>query len=435
MFIQSKKLLVPLAMIVSVAMFLPQRVEARGGGGGGGHGGGGFGGGHGGFGGGFGGFGGGGFRGGFGGGGFGRGGFGGYSGGYRGGYTGGYTGGYRGGYTGGYTGGYRGGYTSGYRGGSFYSPSASVGHVPAAPVSPRLNGGRFQNGRFAGGRFRGDHFRNRGFGGWGYWLGGNYWGFGYPWWYGGFPFWYATLGYGNYWNPYYDTNPYDYGNYDYGVPLAEESAPGTPAEDQYFSAARAAFFAENYPQALTDIDHAIVDEPTNQDVHEFHALVLFAMGQYQKAAAVAHTVLDAGPGWDWSILQSLYPSVDVYTRQLRAGALHRRPRGPGFDSVPPGISISDARSLDRGPAPIRAGRQAGAARRAQQEHPRCLAARTWNERPSGTNAERFCATPAQQPAANAAEMPLVGHWTSRPVARHDSAAEPGKGWPLYLAGH
>ncbi len=58
--------------------------------------------------------------------------------------------------------------------------------------------------------------------------------------------------------------------------------------------------------------------PGNQDVHEFHALVLFALGDYQKAAAVAHDVLNAGPGWDWTILQSFYPAPDAYTRQLRA---------------------------------------------------------------------------------------------------------------------
>ena len=38
--------------------------------------------------------------------------------------------------------------------------------------------------------------------------------------------------------------------------------------------------------------------PASDDVHEFHGLALFAMGDYQKAAAIAHTTLDAGPGWE-----------------------------------------------------------------------------------------------------------------------------------------
>ncbi|HUE13442.1 MAG TPA: hypothetical protein VMR25_04705 [Planctomycetaceae bacterium] len=44
----------------------------------------------------------------------------------------------------------------------------------------------------------------------------------------------------------------------------------------------------------------------------------FALGDYRRAAAAAHPVLNARPGWDWILLCSFYPSVDVYTRQLRA---------------------------------------------------------------------------------------------------------------------
>ncbi len=58
--------------------------------------------------------------------------------------------------------------------------------------------------------------------------------------------------------------------------------------------------------------------PRNEDIHQFHALVYLALGDYPKAAAVAHTVLDMGPGWNWSVVQSFYPSPDIYTQQLRA---------------------------------------------------------------------------------------------------------------------
>jgi hypothetical protein len=68
---------------------------------------------------------------------------------------------------------------------------------------------------------------------------------------------------------------------------------------------------------LREITQAIADMPSSDDVHEFHGLVLFAMGDYQKAAAVAHTALDAGPGWNWGVVQTFYPSTDLYTQQLR----------------------------------------------------------------------------------------------------------------------
>jgi hypothetical protein len=46
--------------------------------------------------------------------------------------------------------------------------------------------------------------------------------------------------------------------------------------------------------------------------------VLFALQRYPESAAAIHSVLDVGPGWDWKTLSGLYPSVDVYTTQLRA---------------------------------------------------------------------------------------------------------------------
>jgi hypothetical protein len=42
------------------------------------------------------------------------------------------------------------------------------------------------------------------------------------------------------------------------------------------------------------------------------------MGKYKEAAGALYAVLSVGPGWDWTTMSSLYPSVDVYTQQLRA---------------------------------------------------------------------------------------------------------------------
>jgi predicted Zn-dependent protease len=52
-------------------------------------------------------------------------------------------------------------------------------------------------------------------------------------------------------------------------------------------------------------------------MHEFRALTLFSLGQYDKAAETLYPVLAAGPGWTWETVWSLYPSADAYTKDLR----------------------------------------------------------------------------------------------------------------------
>ena len=202
--------------------------------------------------------------------------------------------------------GYSGGYSGGYRGGA-----GGYGY-----------GGR--GGWYGGGR---GWYGGRGWWGgpgygWGFGLGPGYWGFGSPYWYGGFPFWYATVPNGDYYNPYYASTA-DYGGYNYSQPIPQtqqqpsQNGGENPEDNQFFAQARSAFYSGNYQDALRNIEHAAIDMPGNQDVHQFHSLVLFALGDYQRAAAVAHSVLERGPGWNWSALQSFYPSADVYTQQLR----------------------------------------------------------------------------------------------------------------------
>ena len=59
-------------------------------------------------------------------------------------------------------------------------------------------------------------------------------------------------------------------------------------------------------------------QPNDPVLHEFRALCLFAQGDYQQSAAATYAVLSGGPGWDWTTVSSLYPSITVYTQQLRA---------------------------------------------------------------------------------------------------------------------
>lgn len=132
--------------------------------------------------------------------------------------------------------------------------------------------------------------------------------------------WGLGLGLGNYWNPYYAGGTY--ATYTYAEPIVtayaaepvivdEVDAP-TPADE-----AVAEFKARDYGDALVQLDRALQNSPNDAALHEFRALVLFAMGRYDKAAETLYGVLSVGPGWDWPTLRNLYDNVDTYTQQLR----------------------------------------------------------------------------------------------------------------------
>ncbi len=158
-------------------------------------------------------------------------------------------------------------------------------------------------------------------------------------------------GYYSYYNP-YATQPYvvDNTTVDYSQPLASAEAPApsdtqltadqpTPADQasQLFDAARQSFAQEDYKAALDNVNQAIAITPDDSVLHEFRGLVLFAQGNYKEAAATIYSVLAMGPGWDWTTLSSLYPNVELYTRQLRAGELLQGPSRPGRRLVFAGV--------------------------------------------------------------------------------------------------
>ena len=109
---------------------------------------------------------------------------------------------------------------------------------------------------------------------------------------------------------------------DYSQPLATSAPPPEPSVAdpaiQTFDAARASFKAGNYSDALLKTDEALKSLPNDAALHEFRALCLFALKQYDQSAGTLYAVLSAGPGWDWTTLIGLYPSVDVYTAQVHA---------------------------------------------------------------------------------------------------------------------
>ncbi len=88
--------------------------------------------------------------------------------------------------------------------------------------------------------------------------------------------------------------------------------------------ARTAFWRGEYDLALRYTDSALALMPQDRALHEFRALVLFSLRRYQESAMTLHAVLAAGPGWDWTTLSGLYPSIDIYTSQLRALESYQR---------------------------------------------------------------------------------------------------------------
>ena len=120
--------------------------------------------------------------------------------------------------------------------------------------------------------------------------------------------------------------------YDYSQPISTTATQPTQAiSDQAgtsFDQARAAFKLGNYSLALDLTDQALRQLPNDVSLHEFRALVLFALQRYDEAATALYAVLSTGPGWDWPTLIGLYPDVNVYTGQLRAleSAIRQNPQ-------------------------------------------------------------------------------------------------------------
>jgi tetratricopeptide (TPR) repeat protein len=135
-------------------------------------------------------------------------------------------------------------------------------------------------------------------------------------------------GYLGYMNPYYT----GFAGYNYAQPITviynEPNAGVSETADETLNAAIDAFQQNDFDRALDLVNQGIAQSPSDAVLHEFRALVLFAKGDYQQAAATIHAVLAVGPGWNWTTLSSMYRSVSDYTAQLRAleGAVRSQPQ-------------------------------------------------------------------------------------------------------------
>ncbi len=103
------------------------------------------------------------------------------------------------------------------------------------------------------------------------------------------------------------------------MPPGDEVAEKTAEEKSSaaLEASRASFKQGDYLAAMKSVDEAISFVPGDPAIHEYRALVLFALGKYGEAAGVLNPVLASGPGWDWTTMTGLYGSQTTYTDQLR----------------------------------------------------------------------------------------------------------------------
>jgi tetratricopeptide (TPR) repeat protein len=165
------------------------------------------------------------------------------------------------------------------------------------------------------------------------WYRGTWWNWPY------YPACWAALG-GAYWltpwavgttfvyaNPYWVAPSYVVPALDYSepIPVPTDSEMANTSEDtvadamSHFTHAGVYFKEGRYEDANAEVDAGLQLLPSDRTMHEFRALILFARGMYDQAAAAIYAVLAQGPGWDWNTMAALYDnSPETYTAQLRA---------------------------------------------------------------------------------------------------------------------
>lgn len=118
--------------------------------------------------------------------------------------------------------------------------------------------------------------------------------------------------------------------YDYSQPItinnyqAFDPAAGVPQVGdnerealERFDQGLDAFRSGQYPQANQLFKESLRLNGGDPVAHEVYALSLFAVGDYEAAAATLNALLASAPGMDWTSLSSLYGNVGDYTTQLR----------------------------------------------------------------------------------------------------------------------
>ncbi len=134
------------------------------------------------------------------------------------------------------------------------------------------------------------------------------------------------MGYQSYKNP-YPAPPVQNTYITYTQPVSVAAAANPPGDEKAAELAetksnealersRAAFRKGDYLAASKAVDEAIAHTPGDVTLHEYRALVFFALGKYSDAAGVLNPVLASGPGWGWDTMVGFYTSSGTYSDQL-----------------------------------------------------------------------------------------------------------------------
>jgi hypothetical protein len=135
------------------------------------------------------------------------------------------------------------------------------------------------------------------------------------------------MGYHSYRNP-YPTPPVQNTYITYAQPVSVAAATNPPGDEQAAEIAetrsnealersRAAFKQGDYTGASKAVDEALAHTPGDVTLHEYRALVFFALGKFSDAAGVLNPVLASGPGWSWDTMVGFYDNSATYSEQLR----------------------------------------------------------------------------------------------------------------------
>ena len=107
-----------------------------------------------------------------------------------------------------------------------------------------------------------------------------------------------ATGYYSYSNPYYVNQSTTVYNYSEPIPVvesypqtADDGTTPTPDVSQkgldFFDRSMQEFYAGEYDKALASANSALKEIPNDTAIHEFRALVLFALGKYDESAATS----------------------------------------------------------------------------------------------------------------------------------------------------
>lgn len=135
------------------------------------------------------------------------------------------------------------------------------------------------------------------------------------------------MGYKSYSNP-YPAPPVQNTTINYTQPVSVAAAKAPPGDEaaatlaetksnEALEKSRAAFKQGDYLAASKAVDEAIGHTPGDVTLHEYRALVFFALGKYADAAGVINPVLASGPGWGWDTMIGFYDGSSTYDAQLR----------------------------------------------------------------------------------------------------------------------